>query len=176
MKVKGKENVPTDEAVLICSNHISLLDCIFIGLSVKQQISYLGKSEIGSFKPFELFIKSLGFIPIKRGAGDLGAVKQVIDTVEKGRSVLVFVQGTRKKGVPVEETRAKNGTAFMQKKAGCSIVPVSLTNKKMKIGLFSRVNINIGKPITPVELEGMENDEITAKVFGNVIALSKEEI
>lgn len=175
IKVKNPENIPEDRSVILCANHISLLDCVFIAGFIKPKVGFLGKSELNKLGPITWFLKAIGYIPITRGKADVGAVKNVIDTLHSGKSVLVFIQGTRKRGVPIESTAAKNGAALMQKKAECDIVPVSVTNEKMKVRLFSKVYVNIGRPIPHSDLEGMENDQITKKIFQEIVSLSKEE-
>ncbi len=172
--ITGTENIPDDKAVIYCSNHISMFDFLFIGVHVKSELSFLGKAEIAKIKPLAWFIGKLGFIPIKRGASDITAVRKVIDTLKGGRSVLVFVQGTRKKKVPVRETEPKKGAALMQKKAECPIVPVSVTNEKMKVGLFSKVKIRFGKCISYDEVSQFDSSDATKYIFDKIIALSEE--
>ena len=164
--IEGLENIPTDKSVLLCSNHISVLDFAFIGAHIKPSISYLGKSEISKFKPLYLFLKALGFIPIRRGKSDVNAIKNVIHTIECGRSVLMFPQGTRKKEMKISDTVFKHGASLVQKKAQCDVIPISITAKKMKATLFSKITIKIGKVISSdslVKLTDADSSQLIKK-------------
>ena len=175
-KIKNLDVIPKDRAVLICSNHISILDFALIGGHVKTPISYLGKAEIGKFKPFAAFLKALGFIPIKRGKSDINAIKNVITTIEDGRSLLMFPQGTRKRGEMIEKTNFKHGASLVQRKAACDVVPVSITAKGMKIGLFKKITINFGDVIPANKLSALTETESTELIKEAIIHLAGEAV
>lgn len=174
IEVFGADKVPTDRAVLLCSNHISLLDFAFIGVHTASDLSYLGKAEIVRVKIFEKLLKSLGFIPIRRGMSDIGAIKKLITTIENGKSVLIFPQGTRKRKLSVRETSFKNGAALVQKKTGCAVIPISVTTKTMTVRLFSKITVRFGNLFEPSEFQNADNDAITDKIFNETVRLSEE--
>ena len=46
VKVHGDINeMPYDSGVVLCANHISFLDVIFLGLTFKRQIHFVGKEK-----------------------------------------------------------------------------------------------------------------------------------
>lgn len=171
-EIDGIEKVPADRAVLILANHISLLDFAFIGAHIKTPISYLGKAEIAKFKPIAAFLKALGLIPIRRGKSDVNAIKNVITTIEEGRSVLIFPQGTRKKCVKIADTNFKNGAALIGHKAACDVVPVSITAKNMKVGIFGKITLKFGEPIFADAFCALTESEATALVKESIIKLA----
>ena len=45
-KAKGKENIPAEGGIILCSNHISLLDPVFIILTSKRRVYFMAKNEL----------------------------------------------------------------------------------------------------------------------------------
>ncbi len=172
--IKNIENVPKDKAVLILSNHISILDFAFIGAHIKTPISYLGKAELAKYRPIAAFLKALGFIPIRRGKSDINAIKSVITTLEEGRSVLMFPQGTRKQKKKISQTNFKNGAALVGRKAMCGVVPVSITAKNMKVGLFGKITVRFGELIPFENFREFGDAETTELVKKKITALAGE--
>lgn len=173
-KIENIEIVPSDRAVLICANHISFLDFGFIGAHIKTPISYLGKAELAKFKPFAAFLRLLGFIPIKRGSSDINAIRNVITTIEEGRSLLIFPQGTRKGGQKISETNFKHGSSLIRRKASCDVVPVSITSKNMKAGIFGKITIRFGDIITASEFDELNDNESTELIKKKITELAGE--
>ncbi len=172
--IENIEVVPKDRGLLICANHISFLDFAFIGANVKTPISYLGKAEIAKFKPFGAFLKALGFIPIKRGKSDINAIKNVITTIEAGRSLLMFPQGTRKGSLKISDTKFKHGAALVQRKAMCDVVPVSITAKKMKVSIFKKITIRFGDIIPASDFSELDETKATELIKQKIAELAGE--
>jgi len=59
----------------LCANHIAEMDMFFIGYRLKRLVRYMAKEELFRIPLVSSFIKSLGAFPVKRGKGDVGAIK-----------------------------------------------------------------------------------------------------
>ena len=70
--------VPEDEGLIVCANHPSLRDPIFIAESFDRQLTFMANKELFKFKPFAALIKALGAFPVDRGNNDIAAVKTAI--------------------------------------------------------------------------------------------------
>lgn len=46
IKVHGIENIPKDQKYIICANHKSLLDPVFVALAVNRQVHFIAKKEL----------------------------------------------------------------------------------------------------------------------------------
>mgnify|MGYP003344110535 CR=1 FL=1 len=69
MNIEGLENIPEDGPAIICPNHISFFDSVFVMTFVGRNISFVGKAEyMDSWKTKHLF-PALGMIPIDRSGG-----------------------------------------------------------------------------------------------------------
>ena len=96
-RAEGVENLPQTGGYILCSNHRSYLDPIFLGVKVKRQLAFMAKEELFRVKVLGPIIKKLGAFPIARGKGDTGAVEFAIDTVKSGKALMLFPEGTRSK-------------------------------------------------------------------------------
>ena len=107
----------------------------------------MAKDSLFSFKPFGWFLKKFGVFPIKRGAGDIGAVKKAIEIVENKNALVMFPEGTRNRTKePVLEF--KNGAALIAKKGNALIIPFAISGKYRWL---SKKTVTFGTPINLTE-------------------------
>ena len=175
VKVKGLENDPGSGGILLCSNHVTLLDPICISAVLrKTEPFYMAKKELFKIPILRGILKALGAYPVNRGAGDIGAVHKTIDLLNEGHCVGIFPQGTRCKGVPLEETKFKNGAALVLSKTNVPVLPVRVKVKKNRWIPLRKIQIVIGEKIPAEALaigEGSKNEElarITSLIFEKI--------
>ena len=176
VKVYGAENVPEDNGVMFCANHMAARDPIIIAASCKRPITFLGKKELFKVPLLGWLIKKLGAIPLDRGGKDIGAIKTSVEVLKNGGALAIFPQGHRYPGENPATTPTKNGAALISYRSGCDIVPVCIKTKGYKYRFLGRIEVVFGKPIKNSEL-GFVNggtDEYKAatdKIFGEVLRL-----
>ena len=176
VKVYGAENVPEDNGVMFCANHMAARDPIIIAASCKRPITFLGKKELFKVPLLGWLIKKLGAIPLDRGGKDIGAIKTSVDVLKNGGALAIFPQGHRYPGENPATTPTKNGAALISYRSGCDIVPVCIKTKGYKYRFLGRIEVVFGKPIKNSEL-GFVNggtDEYKAatdKIVGEVLKL-----
>lgn len=152
--------MPEDGPVLLAANHNSFLDPPIIALSIRRQTTFLGKEELFSIPGLGWWIKSLGTYPVKRGAGDLRAVKTAIRFLKEGKVMIMFPEGTRSSDGNLMDFQ--DGLAWLSLKTNAPIAPVMIEGafRAMPRGVFfprpRRIQVQIGPCIrpTPEELEG----------------------
>lgn len=159
-KTIGKENIPPqnpDDRLILCANHISDLDPMFLEMCQKRHIYFMAKAELFSNKLSNWFFgKQLGAFPVKRGAGDTSAIDKSQEIVNSGRLLGIFPEGTRSRTGQLG--RAKSGASLIASQTGASIIPVCICTKNQKIHLFRKTYIIIGKAISPQDLH-LDNPE-----------------
>lgn len=109
--------------VIIAANHCSNLDPIVIGAVFPKRLRYLAKSELFSFAPFGFAIRALGAVPAKREdmQGAAGALKFLLERIQKGESVLLFPEGQRSTDGSLKSL--EGGVGLLAAKTGAPIVP-----------------------------------------------------
>ncbi len=145
---EGLENIPKDTTVILTPNHRTYYDPPFVGCTGPGKISFMAKEELFDKKLFAWLIRKLGAIPVARGKGDFTVIDTAVDTLNNGRSFLVFPEGTRSKDGKIG--RGHTGAALIAAKSGKPVVPVAVIYGK-KLKFRSKVLIKYGKPIYPQE-------------------------
>jgi len=156
-KVIGAENVPAEGPVLICSNHVSMVDPVLIAISFKRQISFLAKKELFGTKFTNWFFTNLGMVPVDRGASDIAAMRVCIETLNENRLLGVFPQGHRYK--QDENREIQSGAAMMALRSKAVVVPVHVS---APLKAFRINTLRFGKPVDLSDLTRVNAQAITA--------------
>lgn len=176
IKVTGKENIPEDGAVVLCSNHIGIRDVFLIGITYPRQLYFLSKKEWFKYPIVSSVMRSWGAIPLDRGGKDVGALKNAVAVAKKGKTLALFPQGTRRPGVNPCETTVKSGAGMIAYHSHADMLPVCIKTDKCKYKFMRKIEIIYGKPIKYSELgfntgSVGEFKDATAKTFDVICTL-----
>ncbi|MET0844359.1 MAG: lysophospholipid acyltransferase family protein [Mycetocola sp.] len=189
--VIGQENVPRTGGVIMASNHLSVIDSVFLPLYLDRRISFLAKSEYFTGKGLKgwvtrVFMKATGQLPIDRSGGKASeaSLNTGLRVLGGGDLLGIYPEGTRSPDGKMY--RGRTGVARMVLEAGVPIVPIAMidTEKMMPIGRrlprIRRIGIIIGEPLDFSRFEGMEGDRfilrsITDELMYEMQRLSKQE-
>ncbi|WP_379129142.1 lysophospholipid acyltransferase family protein [Paenibacillus sp. sgz500958] len=155
LKVVGRENVPKEGGVLLCANHISLLDPITMGIKLKRQVKYMAKAELFTVPVLGWLVRQLGAFPVKRGGVSKESIKTALQTLRGGDVMGIFPEGTRNSDVGV----AKKGAASFALRSGAAVVPAAIIGRYK---LFRRMTIIYGAPIDLSEFAGAGSESLEA--------------
>ncbi len=124
LRVRGREHVPTQGAVLFISNHQSFFDPMCNGAATADR-QYTIIAKRGLFLgPFGWIIKSLGAKPISDSGGDGEALRISIAELQAGRCVCMYPEGSRSPDGTVQPFR--RGVLLLIRKAKPQIVPMGI--------------------------------------------------
>lgn len=154
-KVEGHENldqIPENQGVLLCSNHISGLDPPLVGAATSRKLAFMAKAELFEIPFFGGLIKRLNAFPVKRGTSDRNALKLAIEILNSGETLIMFPEGTRSK--TGELKAGLGGVGFLALRTNAAIVPVAI---KGGYRLFRRTHVVFGKPIDFTELKSQKS-------------------
>jgi 1-acyl-sn-glycerol-3-phosphate acyltransferase len=142
LRVVGTENI-NDGAAMICANHSSVLDPIFIAVALGKdlQLHFIGKVELFKAPVLSWLVKGLGAISVDRSKTDISTVKASLNYLKMGKKVGIFPEGAR--AAEDNTLDAKHGAIKIAERAEAPIIPINLPRKKP---LFSKVTVVIGKP------------------------------
>lgn len=140
LKIVGRENVPEEGGVLLCANHISLLDPMTIGIKLKRQVKYMAKAELFTVPVLGWLIKQLGAFPVKRGGVSKESIKISLNTLRSGNMMGIFPEGTRNS----DAGSAKKGAASFALRSGAAVVPAAIIGSYKP---FRRMTVVYGAPI-----------------------------
>ena len=177
---RKKEPTRAEGPYLVCANHQTALDVVFIAATLKrQQPHFMAKAELFRVPFLGWLVRKLGAFPVSRGKGDVGAVKHAINLLKSGRSVGLFPQGTRCPEKDPRECNVKLGAGMIAAKAGVTVLPVHIKMKNYKWRFLRRVRVVIGDPIPFERFEYKEGESgeyarITEMIYDEICRLGEE--
>jgi 1-acyl-sn-glycerol-3-phosphate acyltransferase len=164
VKIIGAENVPRTGGIIVAPNHISNLDPPLLGsLFPRDDLYFLAKDELFHVPIFGFVIKNLKAFPIRRGEGDVYALKTSINLLDSGNCLLVFPEGTRKK--QNKNSTPKKGIGLLAKKSKAVVLPVKIINTN-KWFIFKKIYLIYGKPLDVRNIE--DYSEISSYIISTI--------
>jgi len=146
LKVEGRENLPTGGSILLCSNHSSNWDPVFLtsALPASRPVRYMAKEELFNVPVLKRIMISAGTYPVGRGQGDRQALKKTIELLNDGETVGIFPEGTR--SLPGEFKEPQGGVGFFALRSNAVIIPVAIIGdykpfRKMRVVIGARTEI-----------------------------------
>jgi len=142
VRVHNKEYLDnTEGGLIVCSNHISVIDPVILAVSTKRQIHYMGKKELFENKFFSFIFRKLGAFPVDRQGVSLSAIKSSLNILNSGGVLGIYPEGTRVI-TGYDENNAKPGLALIANKAKVKIMPVYVEGPYKFRG---KINLYIGR-------------------------------
>ncbi len=167
--IVGRRNVPSQGAAILASNHLSVMDSVFLPLMIDRPVSFLAKSDYFTGKGLKgwstrMFMKATGQIPIDRSGGKASeaSLNTGLQVLGRGDLLGIYPEGTRSPDGKLY--RGRTGLARMALEARVPVVPVVMvdTETMLPIGRtiprVVRVGIVIGEPLDFSRYAGMEGD------------------
>lgn len=183
-RVSGTEQFPRTGAVLIVSNHLSMLDTVLIPSFAPRSVQFLAKASLFSSGIGRWFFTSIGAVPVHRETSSAAQA-----ALEAGRDVLaaesvfvVFPEGSRSRDGRLY--RGKSGAAWLALETGATVVPVgvlgtSRSRRDPATGRRDRIELRFGTPLDLSDLAGLPASqarrETTERMMTAIQALTGQE-
>jgi 1-acyl-sn-glycerol-3-phosphate acyltransferase len=151
VKVVGRKNIPAKGSFVFASNHASFLDPVLLGTSIHRSLNYMAREELFEKGFLAWALPKVQAFPVKRGEGDLGALRQALRLLKTGKPLVIFPEGTRTEDGELQ--RGKPGIGFIVAKSGVPVVPAYIEGsfdalpKGVKTLRRRKMMVYIGKPI-----------------------------
>ncbi len=160
LKIEGKENIPKGSHFIVCGNHVSMFDPLFVTIAFFKRIAYMAKKELFADDcKLNWWIKRLGAFSVDREKPEIATFKTVKDVFTTNWALGIFPEGHINQTHRI--SNIQRGFTVVAKKAKSDIVPVAICNFKGYTKKFHAqdVVIKIGKPIS----YELPSEEIIAK-------------
>ncbi|MBC7591475.1 MAG: 1-acyl-sn-glycerol-3-phosphate acyltransferase [Salinibacterium sp.] len=189
--IVGLENIPKTGGVILASNHLSVIDSIFLPLLIDRRIYFLAKSDYFTGTGFKNwatknFLLGTGMLPIDRSGGKASeaSLNTGLAVIANGNVLGIYPEGTRSPDGKMY--RGRTGVARMILEGHVPVVPVAMidTEKVMPIGSklpkVRRIGVIFGEPLDFSRFEGMEGDRfilrsITDEIMYELSRISGQE-
>ena len=161
-RVRGREHIPANRAVVFCSNHESNVDPPVLFQALHKRLHVLFKAELTKIPVLGAVMLGGGFVPVERERREasMASIDRAAASIRDGNTFLIFPEGTRSK--TAELLPFKKGGFIMAIKAQAPVVPVAVSGGRsaMRKGSWLvrpvMVEVKIGEP---VETTGMSLDD-----------------
>ena len=157
-KIIGKKNTRHKGRAVVIANHFSFWDPLLIAVIFKRQVYWMGKIELFKSRIARMFFNAVKAFPVRRGEGDLAAIRHAFRILKAEKLFGIFPEGTRIK--TGEIGRFEPGTAMIALKNNAPVIPVYI---KGKYKLFRRMKVIIGEPIMLSDYVGSKTGQATVE-------------
>lgn len=183
VEVKGKENLPSQGPVIICSNHASYLDGPLLFAQLKTQSiinTYFVGYKIYFDHPLISWAKKLLRLISIDASLELTNSLQICSYVFKYRKILcIFPEGMRSLDGNIQEF--KKGLGIIIKELNIPVIPLYIKGSFKAWPAYkilpkpNKITIAIGKKLSPQELVGQrQKDDID--IYKNIMHTLREKI
>lgn len=171
VEIIGAENIPKDKGVLLCCNHIHLLDPLFLGSYIDRPVHYMAKAELFETPVLKWLIPKLHAFPVRRGMSDKQALRQGLKLLKDEKILGIFPEGTRSENGELQKGLA--GVGFFALKTEAEVVPSAIVGPYK---LFKPLKVIYGKPIDFRKLkeEKASSEQATGVIMEAIQALIDE--
>jgi 1-acyl-sn-glycerol-3-phosphate acyltransferase len=153
--VHYEEPMPSPPYIL-APTHRSNIDTLLVGSITRDPMTYMAKAGVFANPVFAKLVRLLGGFPVDRDGTDRDAVEVAQAALLAGSSLVVFPEGTRRRGMVVE--KLEEGASYLALKAGVPIVPVGIAGSEMAMPVGSSliypslIAVEVGPPLSPLSV------------------------
>jgi 1-acyl-sn-glycerol-3-phosphate acyltransferase len=158
-QITGVEHIPPSGGAILASNHLSLVDSIFLPLLLSRPLTFAAKSEYFTGTSLgqrfaAAYMRATKQLSVER-AGTRSAqdtLQAALDLLNAGELFGIYPEGTRSPDGRLY--RGRTGVGFLALASGLPVIPVAMvgTDRVLPPGhsipTLHRVGIRVGKPLT----------------------------
>lgn len=151
LQVVGLENVPMTGPLIVCPNHVHMLDIPLVGMCIRRRSAILAadkwEGKLGGWG----MERVTQIIYVARGEPDREALAESLKILKAGGSLAVAPEGTRTRKPGLQE--GHDGASYLASRTAATIVPVAVWGHEKAIPAFLRlrrapVYVVLCQPIT----------------------------
>jgi 1-acyl-sn-glycerol-3-phosphate acyltransferase len=190
-KVTGIENVPASGGAIIASNHLSIVDSLFLPLIVPRPVTFAAKSEYFTGRGVvnritSAYLRATKQLSVDRTGARAGQamLEAALGLVQQGGLFAIYPEGTRSPDGRLY--RGRVGVGWLALHSGLPVIPVGMsgTDRVLPPGRtvprITSVRIRIGEPLTFKADEGQpcgapQRRAVTDEVMKSIQALTGQE-
>jgi 1-acyl-sn-glycerol-3-phosphate acyltransferase len=190
-RVTGAEHVPASGGAIIASNHVSILDSVYLPLMLERPVTFAAKSEY--FTGTRLIDRFTGAYlratkqlstdrTGPRAAQDM--LQAALDRLRSGELFGIYPEGTRSPDGRLY--RGRIGVGWLAVNSGLPVIPVAMSGTDRvlppghRVPRLAKIRITVGKPLTfesyrDLPSAARQRRAVTDEVMRSIQALSGQE-
>ena len=190
-KVTGMEHVPASGGAILASNHLSIVDSVFLPLMVDRPVTFAAKSEY--FTGTRLIDRATGAylratkqLSVDRTEARAGQdmLEAALGLLRQGALFGIYPEGTRSPDGRLY--RGRVGVGWLALRSGLPVIPVAMSGTGRvlppghRVPRFTSIRISIGEPLTfdayrSQPCGARQRRAVTDEVMKSIQALSGQE-
>ena len=190
-KIIGLDNIPDAGAAILASNHLSVLDSVYLPLMVERPVTFAAKSEyFTGTRPQDrmigAFLRATKQLSVDRAGARAGQemLEAALSLLKSGALFGIYPEGTRSPDGRLY--RGRTGVGWLALRSQAPVIPVAMigTDKLLPPGHRlprpGRIEIRIGKPLAFDEFRDQptgakQRRAVTDRVMAAIAELSGQE-
>jgi 1-acyl-sn-glycerol-3-phosphate acyltransferase len=187
----GLENIPATGGAILASNHLSLVDSIFLPLMVERPVTFAAKSEYFTGKRLTdrltaAYLRATKQLSVDRSGARAGQamLEAALGLLREGGLFGIYPEGTRSPDGRLY--RGRVGVGWLALHSGLPVIPVAMsgTDRALppgsKVPRLASIHITFGEPLTFEAYRGQpcgaqQRRAVTDEVMKSIQALSGQE-
>ena len=190
--VLGAENIPATGPAILASNHLSVIDSIYLPLMVERPVTFAAKSEYFTGtrlrdRAVSAYLRSTHQLSTDRAGGRAAQVmlEAALSHLRTGELFGIYPEGTRSPDGRLY--RGRTGVGYLALHSGAPVIPVAMvgTDKILppghRVPRPGPIEIRIGEPLDFAEFRGQpagarQRRAVTDEVVQAIQKLSGQEL
>jgi 1-acyl-sn-glycerol-3-phosphate acyltransferase len=127
VSIEGAEHIPADGPAIIASNHVSLLDFVFLGLAAHQRgrlVRFMSLRSAFDHRVSGPLMRGMRHIPVDREHDPAEAFDVAVDVLRRGEVVGLHPEGRIRRSVT--PLPGKSGAVRMALETGAPLIPAAV--------------------------------------------------
>ena len=190
-EIIGSEHIPAAGGAILASNHLSIVDSIFLPLMVDRPVTFAAKSEyFTGTRPVDritsAYLRATKQLSVDRAEARAGLdmLQAALDLLRQGALFGIYPEGTRSPDGRLY--RGRPGIGWLALNSGLPVIPVAMSGTDRvlppghKVPRVGKVKIRVGEPLTfeaarSLPSASRQRRAITDEVMNAIQALSGQE-
>jgi len=190
-EITGSEYIPASGGAILASNHLSIVDSIFLPLMVDRPVTFAAKSEyFTGTRPIDrltgAYMRATNQISVDRAQARAGLdmLDAALALLREGALFGIYPEGTRSPDGRLY--RGRPGVGWLALNSGLPVIPVAMSGTDHvlppghKVPRVGKIKIRIGEPLTfeaarALPSASRQRRAITDEVMNAIQALSGQE-
>src|ERR1700722_2835748 len=188
-RITGAEHIPATGPAIVASNHLSVVDSIFLPFMLERTLVFAAKSEYFTGtrlqdRAIAAYLRATNQLSVDRtearAAQDM--LESALDLLRAGELFGIYPEGTRSPDGRLY--RGRSGVGWLALNSGAPVIPVAMVGTERilppghRIPRPGRISIRVGEPLTFEGLQGARAQQrrvVTDEVIQAIQKLSGQE-
>jgi len=190
-ELTGGEHIPATGGAILASNHLSIVDSIFLPFMVDRPVTFAAKSEyFTGTRPIDritsAYMRATNQLSVDRAQVRAGQdmLEAALGLLREGALFGIYPEGTRSPDGRLY--RGRTGIGWLALNSGLPVIPVAMSGTDRvlppghRIPRMAKIRITVGKPLTfesyrDLPSAARQRRAVTDEVMRSIQALSGQE-